>query len=396
MSESQRFGLYYPYLHFPDNWLKVAALYWPRMGRIVPPALSLGDSDIVRTLSDDLNFIENVAPGSAAEELTFTLTQILEAHYAELRNRYSVSSHPFVMSNWCRPSWPQPQQMADDWRIRNQRELRAAATVVALHAGKGEDRLWQMLSDAGLAVRSGDWWGLHPELAWLYMCVLTDKLARRNLLIPTTDQYIAHIESFGWTDELFGNAVVGKNPQATALNQGGRREQVGLLALNFVIPSDLENVPISKIVRLRQRYFADFDAFYDQVTNLAHSLDNELTEIADEDVLVAYIANEVERRFRRPLAELQGAMRGMGVGTLVTALTTKFELPTSAAILGGALSRNPVIVAGAALAFGAGALVRSYQQTRHQVSPSAASYLWRVDQAVNSDTLLRRITDYTY
>lgn len=110
MSESQRFGLYYPYLHFPDNWLKVAALYWPRMGRIVPPALSLGDSDIVRTLSDDLNFIENVAPGSAAEELTFTLTQILEAHYAELRNRYSVSSHPFVMSNWCGPSWPQPDK----------------------------------------------------------------------------------------------------------------------------------------------------------------------------------------------------------------------------------------------------------------------------------------------
>jgi hypothetical protein len=32
-----RFGLYYPYINFrSDSWLKVAALYWPKMARIVP------------------------------------------------------------------------------------------------------------------------------------------------------------------------------------------------------------------------------------------------------------------------------------------------------------------------------------------------------------------------
>jgi hypothetical protein len=33
-----KMGVYYPYIHFRDEaWLKVAALYWPKLTRIVPP-----------------------------------------------------------------------------------------------------------------------------------------------------------------------------------------------------------------------------------------------------------------------------------------------------------------------------------------------------------------------
>lgn len=261
MSETQRFGIYYPYLHFADSWLKVAALYWPRMSRIVPPGLNLSDSPIVRALTDELNFTVNVAPGHAAEELTITLVNTLYSHGSELRDRYSVSSNATITSNWCNPSWPDPERMANDWRVRSSVELEGAATVIALHAGKAEDDLWEMLSDAGLAVRSGDWWGLHPELAWLYMCALTDKLARRNALIPTTDQYIAHVESLAWTDDLFADTLLEYEPQTIASTPVGQREQVGLLALRLVVPNNLDDVPVEKIIKLRQRYAADFDAF---------------------------------------------------------------------------------------------------------------------------------------
>ena len=133
MSESQRIGLYYPYLHFSDSWLKVAALYWPRMGRITPPQIPLSDSSTVGALSDELDFTVNVEPGSAAEELTSVLTSAVEAYYNEFQDRYSISANPFMMSNWCNPSWPEPQSTTGDWRIRNPRELKAAAEVVALH-----------------------------------------------------------------------------------------------------------------------------------------------------------------------------------------------------------------------------------------------------------------------
>jgi len=46
-------GLYYPYIQFKDEtWLKLTALYWDRMARIVPSGFPLADSDGVRLLAD--------------------------------------------------------------------------------------------------------------------------------------------------------------------------------------------------------------------------------------------------------------------------------------------------------------------------------------------------------
>jgi Family of unknown function (DUF6236) len=397
MSGSQRIGLYYPYLHFSDSWLKVAALYWPRMGRIVPSELHLSDSRTVRELSDELNFTVNVAPGSAAEELTSTLAGALEAHCDEFRNRYSIAANPSITSNSCAPSWPNPQPTISDWRARNPGELRAAAEVVALHTGKGADHLWQMLSDAGLAVRSGDWWGLHPELAWLYMCALTDKLARRNLLTPTTDQITAHVESLSWTDDLFISTLLEHDPAKIAVPQSGHRERIALLALNLVVPNNLEDVPVQKIIKIRQNYAADFDAFYDEVVDLENSLGNELSEIADPEVLAAYIDYEAQRRFRQPLDNLRREMRGQGVDAAVTAFTTKFELPTSAAIVaGGLLTHHPVVAAGGAIALGIVSTIRSFQRDRRHVTPSPASYLWRIEQTLNPENLMSGLLRQMY
>ena len=396
MSNSQRIGLYYPYLHFSDSWLKVAALYWPRMGRIVPPGVHLNDSRTVRTLSDELNFTVDIEPGLEAENLTNTLANALDGHYDELRNRYKVSANDSVTSNWCGPTWPEPQLMPRDRRIRDPHEQRAAARVVALHVGKGTEDLWEMLSDAGLAVQSGDWWGLHPELAWLYMCALTDKLARRNLLSPTTDRIIAHIGSLSWTDDLFVDALLGNDPKSVVAAKVGRREQISLLALSLAIPNNVEDVPVQKIIKIRQNYGADFDAFYDEVIDLANSMDGELAAITDPGVLAAYIDSEMQRRFQQPLTNLQRAMRGQGVDTTITALTTKFELPTSVAIAGGLITRHPGIAASGLLAMAIVSTVRNLQQGRRQVAPSAASYLWRIDRTLNPDRLIKRISSRVY
>jgi hypothetical protein len=254
-----------------------------------------------------------------------------------------------------------------------------------------------MLSDAGLAVQSGNWWGLHPELAWLYMCALTDKLARRNLLSPTTDRVIAHIGSLSWTDDLFVDALLGNDPKSVVAAQRGRREQIGLLALSLVIPNDVENVPVQKIIKIRQSYGADFDAFYDEVVDFANSVDGEFSVITDPEVLTAYIDSELQRRFQQPLSNLQGAMRGQGVDATVTALTTKFELPTSVAIgAGGWITHHPGFATGGMLAMAIVSTARNFQQNRRQAAASAASYLWRIDQAFNPDRLMKRLINKVY
>jgi hypothetical protein len=127
MVEGQRFGLYYPYLHFSDDWLKIAALYWLQMTRIVPDGVTLSDSDTVRALSDELGFVLSVPPASAVQELTDLLINIVVEHGETLRDRYSISKRYFLMSDSCAPSWPNPQ------RHRDLNEVKPIGNVVALH-----------------------------------------------------------------------------------------------------------------------------------------------------------------------------------------------------------------------------------------------------------------------
>ncbi|GDY32599.1 hypothetical protein GTS_42320 [Gandjariella thermophila] len=42
-------AVYYPYIHVRDDtWLKYAALYWPRLGRLRPPGYPVSDSLVAR------------------------------------------------------------------------------------------------------------------------------------------------------------------------------------------------------------------------------------------------------------------------------------------------------------------------------------------------------------
>jgi hypothetical protein len=51
-------GLYYPFIHFKDDaWIKLAALYWDKMGRIVPRGYRTSDSDTVKQLANESGFI---------------------------------------------------------------------------------------------------------------------------------------------------------------------------------------------------------------------------------------------------------------------------------------------------------------------------------------------------
>jgi hypothetical protein len=62
-------ALYFPYVNLPgDSWVKAAALHWPQLGRIRPRGnYGLRDSDTVKRLRDELDFIVDVRPGWGRE-----------------------------------------------------------------------------------------------------------------------------------------------------------------------------------------------------------------------------------------------------------------------------------------------------------------------------------------
>ena len=85
-------GLYYPYIHFrDDNWLKLSALYWPAMARMVPNGYPTEDSHTVRVLREELAFVIDVQPGPAADSTADLFIRLLERHGPELRGALKVN-----------------------------------------------------------------------------------------------------------------------------------------------------------------------------------------------------------------------------------------------------------------------------------------------------------------
>src|SRR5437867_153431 len=87
-------GLYYPNIAFPsDSWIKLAALYWNKLGRIVPPGYQLHDSYTVQRLEGELGFIENFKPsGNDTFEVGELFLQMLYQRGQQLIRYYSVLS----------------------------------------------------------------------------------------------------------------------------------------------------------------------------------------------------------------------------------------------------------------------------------------------------------------
>ena len=58
MSGHSYAALYYPFIHFKDdNWLKLSALYWDRIGRIVPYSYEPEDSQTAQNPASRIGFL---------------------------------------------------------------------------------------------------------------------------------------------------------------------------------------------------------------------------------------------------------------------------------------------------------------------------------------------------
>ncbi|MFE6836988.1 hypothetical protein ACFVFI_19425 [Streptomyces sp. NPDC057705] len=76
----QQSGLYHPYIHFrDDSRLKAAALYRPRLGRVVPAGHPVMDSRTVGRLTEALDFVHDVDPAAAARTVADDFPDVLTA-----------------------------------------------------------------------------------------------------------------------------------------------------------------------------------------------------------------------------------------------------------------------------------------------------------------------------
>ena len=131
-----------------------------------------------------------------------------------------------------------------------------------------------------------EWLTMHPELAWLYKCRLTEEVARRNRLAATTDQLAAYAALAG--------AAMTATPTADTTSalatSAGVETAFGLLAVTAVIPVGLDLIPTEKIIEVRRRFGPQFDRWRQYADGLGAWLAQQLHEVESPEILSAYLA----------------------------------------------------------------------------------------------------------
>lgn len=392
----QQPGLYFPYVHIRDEqWLKVAALYWPSIRRIVPDGYRKHDSPTAGALAD-AGILTDERPRYSP---VWELAEAVRENADQLMERYSLKR---AVRDWDGRRWAEESPPCDrrpqlGWihilkappgLVRALRELGLVDVQSAPREHEGGDR--------------GSWIGFHPVLAGAYMTALAADMSAERHFHPLTDQ----VDLSGATPNGPESAIrLLLGPQAARTVQDRLLvERLGvetyvMLAMQYARPKDVADAPIEKIIECRMAMADELHKFRDYVSSQRDEL-AALAGVPDERRRLEEFTAHVERTIEAPLRQLE---RGLALHKLE---------PTRSMLLAGswappAAATAALDVAGAAkIAAGVGAVaavggawwqVRTMRTSARATSP--VGYLLDARDHLSPRTLparMRRVFRGTY
>jgi len=389
VSSIREIAMYYPYIHVrDDDWLKAAALYWPRLARLAPEGYPRHDSEVAKILDSELGFLLKIEPPSRqVNQVAADFLEFVASHHRELRERYAVDARNDCVPLWHDAQREMPLQFSRGWHIHSQ----------SIHIQKMTNALRQELIYHGLGklIENDTWLVVHPALGAAYTMTLIDRIAQANQLAVVTDQPALHELHGGDVGEEFSNVLLEPTFQpedSKARNTDQVAALYAAIAINAVIPKNIGNVPTKKIVKARTTLAAEFDAFRDHLNTLAEEF-SELTSVENLTILQERLQMMADRDPRRPTAALERSLRQLGLEPANAILGLKtLELPALAAAATSAAG-IPVVAGEAGLAtarlIAASARARSKRRDARQSSP--AGYLLGLKRQIGRRSFTDRI-----
>ncbi|HEV7647411.1 MAG TPA: DUF6236 family protein [Actinophytocola sp.] len=292
-------ALYYPHINVRDDtWLKYAALYWPKMGRLRPPEYRLMDSKVAARLHEAQWLVDIPPPRWASAELGEPFLELVTSHARELRDRFGLDP----IDTWGVPPSVAGFAYASDRRSAGNPDGDEVTWLNPrfgfVHVSKIDPDVVAAAVDAGLAItgpgRGGTWVGMHPKLASAYTCALTERVAAEDRLHPVTDQVLPHTALSGWTLDRLVQTLIEPAPADAGQHRPDLSDAFVFLAFETVVPADLHTVPVDTILEIRAKFAAELDAFRTYVAEQVHKL-AELDDVRDLTVFNEYLRTEVHQ-----------------------------------------------------------------------------------------------------
>lgn len=381
---SDYIGLYYPHIAFPsDAWVKLAAVYWDKLGRIVPADYRHQDSDIVQQLEGELGFVEDFVPSRGDTVLVGTLFDSMIMRYGkQLISRYSALSND-----------------SDLAYVYSEAKIAYELTNTLLNAGLAVRRKRGLFDTAQV--------GMHPKLAFVYMEALAAKMALKRGLRPVTDNVRDHVAMGEYTLERLAQALldtgdtdvsrthfVGAAPTADEIER-----QMASIALQSVLPQNIASVPVEKIIRLRKQHRIELTAFQAHIHEFVAKLGT-IQQIDDPRAIKAHLEVAYEKEIKPQLDDLKKCMKSLAIETVVGVFNVKAALPpliASAKTSLHLLSSVPPEVAGTmAIAW---SIFPVFQRKRteiyEKVHSSPAAYLLYAQEGLTPTNVVSQVRQAT-
>lgn len=373
--------LYYPFIHFRDEaWLKLSALYWDDVTRIVPRSYTPRDSKEVRLL-EEAEVLRRVDPGAYEAPVGQLFEILLRRYSAGLVRRYDVSR---------RETWP------DNAERFSLKSARSSKSLAFIHGSKLEPALVEQLLKLKLALRSHDtkWLGMHPAIVSAYMIALAAEISRRRGLSPMSDstRHLGGVTSCSVDDlarSLVGDLDLSKKRRSNPYNNQAEvtSERVAFVLLRTVLPQRLDGVAAKRIVELRRQHQSARHAFHGYVDDLRQRLAT--AQISEPDALDEHIRLEYERRLKPEMKDLQQGLRAVGINTVLGTVGVALTVPVGS-LLGAPIATTAAAATTAGLGLAALAQ-RQRESARGLMKGSPASFLF-VTQQLRPQTLADRLS----
>jgi hypothetical protein len=372
-------GLYYPYVHFQDEgWLKAAALYWDEMNRIVPDKAYLEDSDEVKRFEQD-GFVVRRHPIDAAFTIMKPFRDLLRTHGEVLRREFGIEP---------------PGPFRPEFRAYGRRFLGTEDEISYISEGKFGDAFLRDLIEHGLVMptprdeKRGVWFGMHREMARVYMTALAETLAPDIGARPLADNAFDHIAIAGVTMERLFDVLLGNRSEPQKSNE--IEGQMASIAFRQVIPREIAKIPASKIIEFRKAHAEERTQFHDEIGRTVKEMEH-LSEIRASEELASHLDEIYQNRMKGKLERLEKAMRRANWDVIDGALGATFALPAMlAAGLGAVLPAAGVATVGVAV--GGWRLWRKRQNTKADANePSAEAYLYNAKRFFSAQELIQDI-----
>ncbi len=365
-------ALYYPHINLSNkNWIKHALLFWDSISRIVPQSIEPSDGEDIIKIKYESEFIKDYIPERWDTTSTFL--------------RFSEDLLPMLESE--RYFHERFLQIARNRRnhLIDYRDRRNFFTDIVetsgsyIHIEKIHSDLKNYLFEIGLAIPGRNEWEswvkIDNEIGFLYMTYFAKTISMRKSLPIVTD-----IEQ-SFSASIYFDSLIN-------LDYNNQFEyKIGNLLIETIVPKNINNVPLDKILEIRNKYDDERTLFFNEISNLSSTIPTIDNADALKDVL-----NQQSKIILKETKNLEKLYNSYRIETANKFLTV--SVPSTLASLSEYIPNQakPLLAAGGLL-FGLVSAANAVKRDKLELNNNPKSYLLNLKSELSGENLFNKVND---